>query len=199
MSTSIDKSQLIFYVIIAIVVISLVMQYESFTNEVTYTKSDVDGKAYLVRNLPDRKEAANLLANTKKRCVHLVRYLSLKYPDNPAVNRLLLKYNPDNITESGKNSKYTSYSVNKGEKIVFCIRSRDNKEELVKQNVLMFVALHELAHVMTKSIGHTDEFWDNFRFLLKEAIKAKVYKHHDFRKKPVKYCGTEITDTPLND
>ena len=55
MSTSIDKSQLIFYVIIAIVVISMVMQYESFTNEVTYTKSDVDGKAYLVRNLPDRK------------------------------------------------------------------------------------------------------------------------------------------------
>lgn len=199
MSIHLNSSQLVFYVIIAIISISLVLQYENFTNEVTYTKSDIDGKEYLVRNLPDRKEASNLLANTKKRCVHLVRFISLKYPDNPAVNRLLLKYNPDNITESSKNSKYTSYSVNKGEKIVFCIRSRDNKEQLVNQNVLMFVALHELAHVMTKSIGHTEEFWDNFKFLLKEAIMARVYKHHDFRKKPVKYCGTEITDTPLND
>ncbi len=194
-----DKSELVFYVIIAVISVSLVLQYENFTNEITYTKSDVDGKAYLVRNVPDKKDAANLLANTKKRCVHLVRYLSLKFPNNDAVNRLLLKYNPDNITESSKNSKYTSYSVNKGEKIVFCIRSRDKDEKLVDQNVLMFVALHELAHVMTKSVGHTQEFWDNFKFLLRQAIDAKVYVHQDFRKKPVKYCGTEITDTPLND
>ena len=132
MSIHLNKSQLVFYVIIAIISTSLVLQYENFTNEVTYTKSDIDDKAYLVRNLPDRKEAANLLANTKKKCIHLVRYISLKYPDNPEVNRLLLKYNPDNITESSKNSKYTSYSVNKGEKIVFCIRSRDSKEQLVE-------------------------------------------------------------------
>ena len=194
-----DKSQLIFYIIITIVVVSLFLQYEHFTNDITYTKSNVDGKEYLVRNLPDKVKAANLLANIKRKCVHLVRYLSIKFPENAAVNRLLLKYNPDSITESSKNSKYTSYSVNKGEKIVFCIRSRDEHEKLVNQNVLMFVALHELSHVMSKSIGHTDEFWDNFRFLLKQAIKADVYKYHDFRRKPVKYCGTEITDTPLND
>ena len=194
-----DKSEFVFYIIIAVISISLVLQYENFTNEITYTKSDIDGKPYLVRNLPDRKEAANLLANVKKRCVHLVRYLSLKFPNNDAVNRLLLKYNPESITESSKNSKYTSYSVNKGEKIVFCIRSRDEKEKLVDLNILMFVALHELSHVMTKSVGHTQEFWDNFKFLLQQAIDAKIYRHHDFRKKPVKYCGTEITDTPLND
>ena len=69
----------------------------------------------------------------------------------------------------------------------------------MEANTLMFVALHEIAHVMTKSIGHTDEFWNNFRFLLKEAIKINVYKRQDFRRHPVKYCGTEITDTPLND
>ena len=194
-----DKSELVFYIIIAVISISLVLQYENFTNEITYTKSGIDGKPYLVRNLPDRKEAANLLANVKKRCVHLVRYLSLKFPNNDAVNRLLLKYNPDSITESTKNSKYTSYSVNKGEKIVFCIRSRDDAEKLVDLNVLMFVALHELSHIMTKSVGHTQEFWDNFKFLLRQAIDAKIYRHQDFRKKPVKYCGTEITDTPLND
>ncbi len=193
------NKQLIYFIIIAVISVSFMLKFESFSNEIVYTKSKIDGKSYLVRNLPDKDKAANLLADLKEKCISLVRFLSLKYPKNPAVKRLLVKYNPDNITESSKNSKYTSYSVNKGEKIVFCIRSRDDKEKLVDPNVLMFVALHELAHVMTKSIGHTEEFWDNFRFLLQEAIIAKVYRYQDFRKKPVKYCGTEITDTPLND
>ena len=193
------NSHLVLIIIIFIVSFSLALQYETFSNEIIYVKSEVDGKVYLVRNLPDSKDAANLLATVKLKCVKLVGYLSEKYQNNPAIDRLILKYNPDNITESGKNSKYTSYSVNKGEKIVFCIRSRDGNEKLVNINTLIFVALHELSHIMTKSIGHTDEFWDNFKFLLREAISIKVYKYQDFRRKPVKYCGTEITDTPLND
>lgn len=192
-------SNLVVYIIIAVVLLSAYLQYETFSNEITLCKSTEDGKEYLVRNLPDKKEAANLLASTKNNCVKLVKFLTIKYPDNSAVKRLQMKYNPDNISESTKGSKYTSYSVNKGEKIVFCLRSRDENEDLVDPNVLMFVALHELAHVMTKSIGHTKEFWDNFRFLLKESIKAGVYKKQDFRRNPVKYCGTDITDSPLFD
>ena len=61
----------------------------------------------------------------------------------------------------------------------------------------MFVAIHELAHLMTESIGHTPEFWDNMRFLLKKAIELKIYIKQDFRKSPVSYCGTKITDSPL--
>ena len=63
----------------------------------------------------------------------------------------------------------------------------------------MFVALHELGHLMTKSIGHTEEFWKNFKFLLQEAIKIGIYTKDDFNKNPVEYCGTNITDTPLNE
>ena len=88
--------------------------------------------------------------------------------------------------------------LKKGEKIVFCLRSRDENEELVDPNVLMFVALHELAHVMTKSIGHTKEFWDNFRILLRNAIKLNIYKRVNYNEKPVEYCGVKITDDPMN-
>ena len=63
---------------------------------------------------------------------------------------------------------------------------------------MMFVAIHELAHLMTKSIGHTPEFWDNMRFLLKKGIELNVYKKHDYNKVPKDYCGTQITSTPLN-
>ena len=63
----------------------------------------------------------------------------------------------------------------------------------------MFVATHELAHVATKSIGHTEEFWNNFKFLLKEADKINVYKPEDYKKNSRRYCGTDIVDNPYYD
>lgn len=193
------QSNIIYFIIISIIIFSLYIQFENFTNEISLVTSEIDGETYLVRNLPDKDKAADLLAKIKKKLLKLTKFLVIKYPNSERVKRLLKNYKPNNISESSKNSKFTSYSVNKGEKIVFCLRSRDEEEKLVKEQVMMFVALHELAHVMSKSIGHTDEFWKNFKFLLQEAINAKVYKKQDFRKKPVKYCGTDITDTPLND
>ena len=63
----------------------------------------------------------------------------------------------------------------------------------------MFVVIHELAHIITKSIGHTDEFWENMKFLLKISIKLGIYQEVDYKNKPEKYCGITITDTPLKD
>ena len=114
------------------------------------------------------------------------------------MKRLKKNYRPNNITESSPGNKYTSYSVNKGDKIVFCLRAKDGSNKLTDINTMMFVAIHELAHLMTKSIGHTTEFWDNMRFLLKEGIKIGVYNKQNFNESPVDYCGTKITDTPLN-
>ena len=63
----------------------------------------------------------------------------------------------------------------------------------------MFVALHELSHIATKSIGHTTEFWNNFKFLLQEAVKIKIYEPVNYKKKPKNYCGMKITDNPYYD
>ena len=40
----------------------------------------------------------------------------------------------------------------------------------------MFVAIHELAHIASETIGHNDEFWNNFKFLLDNAVEIKIYK-----------------------
>ena len=61
------------------------------------------------------------------------------------------------------------------------------------------MALHELAHIMTLSIGHTEEFWTNFKFLIKEADIINIYKPIDYKETPVTYCGMDITDNPLYD
>jgi predicted metal-dependent hydrolase len=173
------------------------MYYDGKYAGVEYVKSKVDNKKYLVRKMPDKQHAADLLANLRIKLVKLCDYLELKHSDSKKVYRLIKRFNSDNITESSPTEKYTSYSVNKGEKIVFCLRSRDEQHKLVNENIMMFVALHELAHIMTKSVGHTDEFWDNFRYLLKKAIKLGVYKDVNFEKNPVDYCGTKITNSPL--
>ena len=184
------------YIICILLLISYIY-YESYYSELVSVESTIDGRSYLVRGLPDKSDAANLLANVRKKLIQLVNYLEIKFTNDQRVARLLLRYKPDNLIESTPNSKYTSYSINKGEKVVLCLRSRNSKNILVKENLLMFVALHELSHIMTKSVGHTKEFWDNFRFLLSESIKIKIYIKQNFRKYPKEYCGTQITDSTL--
>ena len=185
--------------IIFITVFLIFTYYQSKYGEIITVRSEIDGKEYLVRNnqkYADSEEAADTLAIIRNKLVDLTNYLEKNDEKSSAVKRLLKNFRPDNITESPRSSKFTSYSVNKGEKIVFRLRSRDENEKLIDINTLTFVALHELAHVMTKSVGHTEEFWSNFRYLLKNSIKLGIYKYQDFRKKPVKYCGITITDTP---
>lgn len=191
-----DNFILIF--IVVIVIFYLFIYFDEKNSELKKIQSTVDGRYYLVRgDLKDNKQAANLLAEVRKKMMELSDYLQVKFPKDERVTRLK-KFSPDNIVEKSRDSKYTSYSINKGEKIVFCLRSRNSDEKLVDLNLLMFVALHELGHVITVSIGHEEEFWDNFKWLLEQSIVLGIYKPHDFKNKPEEYCGTQITDTPLN-
>ena len=188
---------LIFFVV-AIIIFIIFIYFDNRNREVSYVVSNFDNRKYLVHNGNDKHDAANLLAKCRGNLVKVCDFLKNKFPNDDRVKRLVIKFNPDSIVETAPNSKHTSYSINKGEKIVLCLRSRDGQNRLVELNVLMFVSLHELAHIMTKSIGHTKEFWDNFEFLLKQAVKAGVYKHVNFNRNPAEYCGVTITDTPLS-
>jgi len=49
----------------------------------------------------------------------------------------------------------------------------------VPLDALVFVALHELAHVACDEIGHTPRFWDEFRYILDEATRIGAYSGHD--------------------
>ena len=103
-------------------------------------------------------------------------------------------FRPENIKEGIDDPNYTSYSINKGEQIVLCLRTNN---KLMDLNTMMFVVLHELAHVCTESTGHTKEFWDNFKWILEESINIGIYTKQDFKLNNVEYCGMTITDSPL--
>lgn len=65
-----------------------------------------------------------------------------------------------------------SYTINKS-RIYMCLKN--SNEQYYDDNSLMFVLLHEISHVICKSIGHTDEFHKIFDELLVEAEKVGIY------------------------
>jgi len=168
----------------------------------TYVTSRVDNKQYKVRDMPDKQEAADLMARLRMRLTKLCDALEKKYPDKPQVKLMCENFrsDPSRFIEATPDSEHTSYSVNKGEQIYMCLRQREGPDEsLVDENVMTFVALHEMAHVCTESIGHGPDFWNNFGWLLKEAEALGIYRYTDFSAHPVSYCGVYITDSPRYD
>ena len=162
--------------------------------------STVDGNKYCVRDRSEVNKAADLLARTADKCKDLVDYLYKKYPDKDNVLRLHQGFNPKQIMETLPTSEHTAYSENKGEKLAFCLNKKnEDNNDLIDENTLTFVALHELAHIATKSIGHKSEFWENFKFLLTEAKTAGLYIPQDYKEKPQEYCGMKINDNPYYD
>lgn len=175
--------------------------FKSSNNDMAHVTSTVDGQKYLVRNLVDKQEAADRLARTRGKLLRLMTTLRQTESDKPFVAFLLKNFDadPSRFSESTPDASYTSYSVNKGEHVHMCLRQRNSREELVNENVITFVALHELAHCGTSEVGHTPLFWNNFAWVLKKAEEIQIYEYTDFAAHPVEYCGIHITDQPTYD
>jgi len=182
-----------------VLIVALKIYYESDAFNLKCIVSDVDGKKYCVRERAKLQLVADLLARTTQKLKQLVVYMGKEFPERANVKRLVENFNPQKVSEILPTSAYTAYSENKGEKLAFCTTTTKKGDNLIDENTLTFVAIHELAHIMTKSVGHTTEFWQNFKYLLKNAIKINLYKPVDYKKKPVNYCGMKIHDNPYYD
>jgi len=161
-------------------------------------ESSINGNKYYVRNLPDKTEAANKLAGIGDSLRTLIGSLNendSEKGDN--IRQLKESFNPDYITENIPGSIYVAYSVNKGEELSICIREKDT-EVFIDNNIIIFVSIHELAHIMTPESGHTPLFWDNMKYLLEKASSSGIYHPQDYSQNPVTYCGMEINSTPMD-
>ena len=195
-----DNQSILLYIIITFVIlVGLKIYSESDAYNLKCIISDVDGKRYCVRERMTMELAANLLASVTQKLKDLVIYCAKKFPDNENVQRMVQKFNPTKISETLPTSEYTAYSENKGQKLAFCLNKEKNGSKLIDINTLTFVAIHELAHIMTLSEGHKQEFWQNFKFLLEQAKAANIYDPVNYKKNPESYCGMDITDNPYYD
>lgn len=188
---------------VAVAVVILGVYVSNRWRDVTYVRSEVDNEEYLVQKADDSLEAANMLARLNDKVQRLLERLLQRYPDDERVNRLDDRYNPKALSEGSHESGYTSYSVNKGQRIVMCLRARgeNNRRKgpgaIEDENTLMYVLLHELTHLATTDVGHTPKFWENFRFIIKEAVGLGVYADKDYSVSPVNYCGIKIDSSSV--
>jgi hypothetical protein len=183
----------------AVVGVAIVSQLMGPSNTVRVTGPD--GKEYDMQNLPDKDEAVKLMAAIRANLTKL-RDSYEKEPalmNDPPVARFVARYQPDVFSENSMSSSDTSYSENKGQRIVVCLRDKTKPPNypLIDINTIMFVMLHEMSHLMTETIGHTPEFWGNFKRILHDAVKVGIYTPVNYSRQPTPYCGMTITDSPL--
>lgn len=155
-----------------------------------------------VRDRPNKEAAAALLATVVDRCAAFVARLVRDHPHHPSSARLRERFEPARLMETLPRSAHTAFSENKGEKVALCLTPEKDAPVaaggLVDDHTLFFVALHELAHVGTASIeDHDDDFWKTFAFLLSCAEEQGLHDPVDYRKRPARYCGMQISDNPL--
>lgn len=118
--------------------------------------------------------------------------------------QLTQNYNPKQIFEiSPLNPEgVTSYTENKS-KLILCLRKKEvnaeGQHELHDINTIMFVVLHELAHMMNDTWGHPMSYWILFKFMLLNALEVGIYQPVDYSKHPILYCGLLLTYNPLFD
>jgi hypothetical protein len=190
-------------ILFAMVGYLLYLFFSGGPGNLTGEKSSIDGKIYQVQDLPNKQGAADMLAGIQANIDKLREYYSQdEFKTDRPVALFIERYRPQNMMENSVTSGETSYSENKGEKIVLCLRDKTKPPTfpLVDMNTIMFVVLHEMAHLMTEQLSsgnHTPEFWLNFRRMLEDASKIGIYKPVNYSRKPQEYCGMTITDSPV--
>ena len=170
-----------------------------------YVKSNVNNHSYLVNTTDSNpKAAANTLATVGVHLDKFIDKLVVKYvnhksnPKYKGVKRLRRRFDPLRMVETTSKSKSTAFTINKGQKLSVCLRPKKSTESSIyDMNTLLYVSIHELAHIMSVTIGHNAEFYQNFRFLLQEAVQEGLYQPVDYMANPVNYCGIIIQEKIL--
>lgn len=157
--------------------------------------SSVDNRSYKVRKLDDKQDAADMLATISQSLTQLVTHVSTNDPSKEGVTQLKNQFNSRNIIENEPGGQFTAYSVNKGEQLALCLRDAQT-DEFIELNLVLFVAIHELSHIMTDEIGHPPIFWENMKYLLEQGEQLGIYIPEDYSKHKKMYCGQEINSTP---
>jgi hypothetical protein len=122
------------------------------------------------------------------------------------IHQLIQNYDQNRLYEISPLNKtgVTSYAEDKT-KLILCLRKKTPNDrgeyELHDINTMMFVVLHELAHMMNNRWGHDKEsrFWTLFKFLLANAVEINVYTPVHYGNHPITYCGLRLTYNPYFD
>lgn len=192
----------IFPLLAYVLIVYFIYSFFFTFNEVSYVKSEIDNNTYTIRrgNVKSDmylKKSADTLAKIHLNIVNLIEHLKQKYPNDHVISKLQQNYNSGILSEAAVDKRFTTYTIDKTD-IHICLRTRDDNEELYDINLLMYVVLHELAHLCNYDQdgnpiqGHGKEFIQIFQKLVRESIDINIYTFEDYKKHPKEYCGIII-------
>jgi len=185
------------YIILLFIILLVVIKT---ANElfIQYKNAKLNNVSYGYQEVfKDTSNAVEIMAQLHTEMGNFVTDLKGKYPANDGIKRLDKGFNRLKIEEAPDEDDSTSYTVNKGDLMALCLREKNENRPFHNYNTLQFVIIHEMAHIMSISEGHNDEFVTNFQFLLREANKFGYYQPIDYRTNPITYCGLRVTNNPF--
>jgi predicted metal-dependent hydrolase len=187
-------------ILISMVIIFIYIFLFFNRKKLIYIESN-SGNKLLLHDDKQKKEKGQLLTeivtNMYKLKFHLTLNINTFEPEFKRYIKQLdenLNENTTSIYETDPTSDLTSYSVNKGEELSFCLRSKKNNE-LHSINLLMYVAIHEMSHIACPEIGHGTTFKIIFKRFAEEAVKIGIYNKIDYSENPVEYCGMILSSS----
>jgi hypothetical protein len=166
------------------------------TNNTFYIKSNYGIYTIIqdsTKNNPKLLLLSNIIKNMYLLKKHLIDNINNFEEYKEYIKLLDINFNEKRTyiyeTDITNSDNLTSFSVNKGEELSICLKSKKNKGELHNINLLMYVVIHEMAHFACPEIGHGVLFQKIFKKFIEESIKIEIYKYDDYTKFPQEYCG----------
>jgi predicted metal-dependent hydrolase len=186
------------YVSLIIIILYIIYIYNKKNNFI-YAKS-VSGNNYIINKDEFQNVKVELLDKIQYNMYKLKEILLTdikKYPEYTSyILQLDKNFNKQRtlIYETDFNSNLTSYSVNKGEELSICLKSKKtgNFHDI---NLLMYVIIHEMSHFACPEIGHGALFKKIFKKFIEVAIEYNLYKYENYDEHPIEYCGMELNSS----
>ena len=158
---------------IFIVLVILFLFYKFIYDGTVSVKSSLNSKIYNVRKGSDAQLRADYLAFIHAKLDIIVKTLKNdpNYINDPAVQRLIKNWESGiSIKETGLLESDAAYVINK-KYMSFCLQDTPflgklKTTSLEDTNLVTYVGIHELSHIMSVSTDHGEEFIKNFNFLL---------------------------------
>ena len=168
-------------------------------NDVIYVETK-SGTKFLVHKDNMTREKGELLSQIVQN-MYILRNHLIKNKNNMKEYKEYIEQLETNFTdtrtevhETDPESDLTSFSINKGEEVSFCLRSKNSKK-LHDINLLMYVAIHEMAHFACPEVGHGELYKKIFKKFIEEAIKIGIYNYVNYESNPVEYCGMILSSS----
>ena len=162
-----------------------------------YIKSYSDNIYYKVQRNLNKYRSVKYLSSLRKFTINLISNLDTNHIIYRTYYNRFIKLNSMirtiKINEKTIIDNNTSYTINKGDEIVLCLKFKEN-DKYHDINDIKYILIHELSHIICPEIGHTKIFYDINKYLLTEAIRLKLHNITNYKLNPFMYCGIKLNE-----